>query len=240
MLMRNILLSRGCANGNQFIVLSCGRHFVEAMNITPGEFFGQVEFFFRIRITITMKSQFSFTRLQFPLRVSFANTTHKFQGDTLLSKAKLLADVRLPPFCHGQAFVLFTRAQRGNQVIVVNEPCHPTSVSGMAFHELVHWDDQRAIVDPSSDIPDLEIPDFEEFDTHGWVVDDHPMVVDPSSDIPDYEDFSYHDMDSDLHPPDLNPPDLAYSHYLSEDHILLDATTTINESDLQKRFRDEY
>ena len=36
MLMRNILLSRGCANGNQFIVLSCGRHFVEAMNIKPG------------------------------------------------------------------------------------------------------------------------------------------------------------------------------------------------------------
>ena len=87
----------------------------------------------------------------------------------------------------------------------------------------------------------MEIPDFEEFDTHGWVVDDHPMVVDPSSDIPDFEDFSYHDMDSDLHPPDLNPPDLAYSHHLSEDDTLLDAFwTTINESDLQKRFRDEY
>jgi PIF1-like helicase len=59
MLMRNILVSRGFANGNQFIVLNCGRHFVESMNITQGEFFGQVEYLFRIRVKITLKSQFS-------------------------------------------------------------------------------------------------------------------------------------------------------------------------------------
>ena len=211
MLMRNILLSRGCANGNQFIVLNCGRHFVEAMNITAGEHFGNVEWFFRIRVTITLKSQFSYTRLQFPLRVSFANTTHKFQGDTLPSNAKLLADVRLPPFCHGQAFVLFTRAQRANQVIVVNETSYPTTISGMAFHELVHWDDEHVTHPPS-------IPEF---------------------DIPDFEDFSYQDMDADLCPHELYPPDMAYSNHLSEDDIALDSFWLTSEADVQKRFRDE-
>ena len=60
MLIRNILISRGLANGAQFIVLSVGRHFVETVNVNPGEFFGNIEFFFRIRVC---------TSLEFPLRV---------------------------------------------------------------------------------------------------------------------------------------------------------------------------
>ena len=139
--MRNILLSRGCANGVAFIVLSVDRHHVECMNISPGEYFGNIEYFFRVKITITVKkSGFTFTRIQFPLRTSFASTTHKFQGDSLSCNGFLMADARFPPFCHGQTYVLFSRAQRADQIIAVTSEEYPNAVVGMAFKELINWD----------------------------------------------------------------------------------------------------
>jgi hypothetical protein len=94
----------------------------------------------------------------------------------------------------------------------VNENAYPTAISGMAFHELVHWD-EHVTHPPSSTIPEWEIPDF--------------------------EDYSYEDMDSDLHPHELHPPDLAYSVHLSEDDIVFDTPWLTVVSDVEKRFRDE-
>ena len=154
-LMRNLMLSRGCATGVPFIVLSVGRHIVECMNISPGPFFGEIEFFFRIKIQVTLPGQFSFTRLQFPMRIAFAGTTHRFQGDSLDKDALLFADARYPPFCHGQTYVLMSRAQRGNQVIMVPESGieDVRKMPAMAFHELLNW--KHAYSQPS-EIPDQQ------------------------------------------------------------------------------------
>ena len=54
-LLRNIALSRACANRSTFIVMEVGRHSVKLMNVTRGTFYGAIEFMFRVKLTITLK-----------------------------------------------------------------------------------------------------------------------------------------------------------------------------------------
>ena len=148
-LLRNIALSRACANGSTFIVMEVGRHSVKLMNVTPGAFYGAIEFMFRVKLTITLKSHYTFNRLQFPLRMAWAGTAHKFQGQTCVYPSKVFYDIRTPPFVHGQSYVGFSRAQRSSQIIVLSLPEFGRCLPCIVYPRLLNWDSSHG--DPPAD-----------------------------------------------------------------------------------------
>jgi len=120
-LLRNFHPSEGLCNGTLLIVRKIGRHFLEVQIISEGEFYGKIAVLFRFKFDIETKSA-AFSRLQFPIASAFAGTVHRFQGQTVHTRGRLLLDQRRNPFCHGQSYVAFSRAQRADQVMVITQP----------------------------------------------------------------------------------------------------------------------
>jgi len=147
-LLRNFNISKGLCNGTMLIVRKIGRHFVEAQIISEGDFYGNIEVLFRFKFDVESKA-LAFSRLQFPIAISFAGTVHRFQGQTVDEEGFLLLDIRNKPFCHGQAYVAYTRARRSNQVLLITLP-EAISSKSLMYQEL-----SRSIV-PT--IPQLNPP----------------------------------------------------------------------------------
>ena len=57
---------------------------------------------------------------QFPLILSFASTTHKIQGQTILAPAKVAIDLR-SVFGPNQAYVMLGRVQKQDQLYIIGE-----------------------------------------------------------------------------------------------------------------------
>ena len=127
------------ANGSTFIVMEVGRHIIKLMNVTAGDFYGSIEIMFRVRLKVTLKGHFSFTRLQFPLRLAHAGSAHKYQGQTCFDPSRVLYDVRTPPFCHGQSYVGLSRAQKSCQIILLTLPEHGRRVPCLIYPRLANW-----------------------------------------------------------------------------------------------------
>jgi len=125
-LLRNFHPSRGLCNGTILIVNRVGRHFIEAQIMSDSEFNGNMEILFRFKFDVDSKA-LTFSRVQFPLTTAFAGTAHRFQGQSVPENGQLLLDQRRNPFCHGQAYVAYTRARRSKQVILITLPGANTS-----------------------------------------------------------------------------------------------------------------
>ena len=76
----------------------------------------------RIKMTRTAASlPFSITRVNFPVKLSFAMTINKAQGQTFNRVGVLLKE---PVFSHGQLYVAFSRVRRAENLrIQVEKDC---------------------------------------------------------------------------------------------------------------------
>jgi DNA replication protein DnaC len=107
-LLRNISPSQGLCNGTRVIVTNVGVRVLE-VRIIGGDHDGQVAFIPRISITSTSSSGYVFKirRRQYPVRLAFALTINKAQGQSV----KFVGlDLRTPVFGHGQLYVALSRA----------------------------------------------------------------------------------------------------------------------------------
>ncbi|XP_027103066.1 uncharacterized protein [Coffea arabica] len=111
-------------------ILTTKNEFVDMLNnllinifpvISAGEFKGKQVFLHRIsfRIENNPDCPMSFERVQFPVRLCFAMTINKAQGQTLDFVGIYL---REPAFSHGQLYVALSRAKSSNCVKILIQP----------------------------------------------------------------------------------------------------------------------
>ncbi len=114
-LLRNLDPSVGLCNGTRLIVRRFTMRVIEAEIIT-GKGAGNVAFIPRIKfISDNSDLPFTFARKQFPLRLAYAMTINKSQGQTLSHVGLHVAD---DVFSHGQLYVAFSRAKAPTNVKV--------------------------------------------------------------------------------------------------------------------------
>jgi len=106
MILKNLDPANGVCNGSRGILRRYGRRVMEVELIT-GDHAGHKVFIPRISIYPTEEQvAFKFCRRQFPIRLCFAMTINKSQGQTVKHVG---LDLRRPVFTHGQFYVGISR-----------------------------------------------------------------------------------------------------------------------------------
>ncbi|CAA0822094.1 PIF1 helicase [Striga hermonthica] len=119
-LLRNLDPTEGLCNGTRLICKKLDKNVIHA-EIAVGEFCGKSVFIHRIPFEPPTDEQYPvpYTRTQFPLRLCFAMTINKAQGQTLDSVGVYL---REPVFSHGQLYVAMSRAKTSASVKLLIKP----------------------------------------------------------------------------------------------------------------------
>lgn len=117
-LLRNLSPDRGLCNGSRMIVRRASDRVLE-VQVIGGQFHGEISLIPRITLTPSGKdAEFAFLlkRRQFPVRLAFAMTINKAQGQSVRYVG---LDLRVPVFSHGQLYVALSRATSRHRIKVL-------------------------------------------------------------------------------------------------------------------------
>ena len=119
MLLHNLNPKQGLCNGTQLCVPHLSLNCIEG-RILGGEFDDQKRLLFQVKLTTSdAKDPFTLTRKQFPIRLCFAVTVNKSQGQSL---GTVGVDLRTSCFSHGQLYVAFSRVTDVSWLSVLFDP----------------------------------------------------------------------------------------------------------------------
>jgi hypothetical protein len=116
-LLRNIDPANGLCNGTRLVVRAFQKNAIDA-EIVLGQHSGMRVFLPRIPLCPSDDEMFPFRfkRKQFPVRLSFAMTINKSQGQTIPNVGVYLPD---PVFSHGQLYVALSRATAAKNIKII-------------------------------------------------------------------------------------------------------------------------
>jgi ATP-dependent exoDNAse (exonuclease V) alpha subunit len=135
-LLRNLAPLRGLCNGTRCIILEMSQRVLE-VQIMGGQYDGRREFIPRIALTPSNNNgQFAFLlkRRQFPIRLAFAMTINKAQGQSVDC---IGLDLRVPVFAHGQLYVALSRATSSRRIKVLLPEASQTAAQNVVYPEVL-------------------------------------------------------------------------------------------------------
>uniref|UniRef100_A0A8I6WWU5 ATP-dependent DNA helicase n=1 Tax=Hordeum vulgare subsp. vulgare TaxID=112509 RepID=A0A8I6WWU5_HORVV len=140
-LLRNIDPANGLCNGTRLVVRGFQKNTIDA-EIVVGQHYGMRVFLPRIPLCPSDDDMFpfSFKRKQFPVRLSFAMTINKSQGQTIPNVSVYLPE---PVLSHGQLYVALSRATATSNIKVLagthdGKKNKKTSTSGTYTKNIVY------------------------------------------------------------------------------------------------------
>ncbi|KAJ7946864.1 ATP-dependent DNA helicase [Quillaja saponaria] len=140
-LLRNIDPGQGLCNETRLICKSFQRNIIDA-EIATGHHIGECVFIPRIPFLPleNEKVPFPFKRTQFPIRLCFAMTINKAQGQTLDHVGIYLPE---PVFSHGQLYVALSRTRNGSSIRLLivpstKESCLDQLTTNVVYKEVLH------------------------------------------------------------------------------------------------------
>ena len=115
---RNLDETGGLMNGTRILIHALRNNALEGQIITEGSFHLKRVVLPRIKFKIKDPKQyhFEFTRLQFPIKIAFAMTVHKSEGQTLQRVGLYLPD---PVFSHGMLYTAMSRTTTREGITVL-------------------------------------------------------------------------------------------------------------------------
>ena len=133
-LLQNLDPANGLCNRTRMILLQAYRRILEVL-IIGGDHHGKKAFIPRI-ILKPSSCQYPFTlrRRQFPVRLSFAMTINKAEGQSLKHVGIHLIS---PVFCHGQLYVALSRATSCKQVHILLPDRSNTKTPNVVYPEVL-------------------------------------------------------------------------------------------------------
>jgi hypothetical protein len=135
MLIRNLAPREGLCNGTRMLLRKATAWVLE-VQILGGTHDQELAFIPRIDINSPEQAEFAvrFRRRQFPVRVAFAMSINKAQGQSL---GVVGVDLRQPVFAHGQLYVALSRATSRNRLKILLPP-EETTTTNIVYHSIVN------------------------------------------------------------------------------------------------------
>lgn len=133
-LLRNLVPSEGLCNGTRLIITQIASR-VLGCRIVSGTFQGKDVLIPRIKLTSAANSglPFSLHRRQFPVRLAFAMSINKAQGQSL---DHVGLDLTIPVFSHGQLYVALSRSTSSNSISVLLSPDANGKTPNIVYREV--------------------------------------------------------------------------------------------------------
>lgn len=135
-LLRNLSPVQGLCNGTRMVITHMGDRVLE-VRLLGGERDGQLALIPRISLipTSSVEVSFKFKRRQFPVRLAFALSINKAQGQSVRHVGLYL---RLPVFAHGQLYVALSRATSPHNIkILLPDDAEESSTTNIVYSELL-------------------------------------------------------------------------------------------------------